>query len=148
MLTSSAATGNNWYLDDVLIEGAQENILEVDEEGTYQVQVQAGVCSSEFSDPVDVVITGIEFITEVDFLVYPNPNTGRLIIKVPEVLQHENLSVRIYDLNGRDVGISHKNIPGDPEISINISTIGSGQYTYFIEHPDTGHVYRGMFIKH
>ncbi|WP_157262465.1 Ig-like domain-containing protein [Pedobacter sp. PACM 27299] len=55
ILSSSSATGNQWYKDGTAIAGATNPTLEVSESGTYMVKVSANGCTSEAS--VDAVIT-------------------------------------------------------------------------------------------
>ncbi|WGQ09623.1 gliding motility-associated C-terminal domain-containing protein [Pedobacter gandavensis] len=55
LLSSSSATGNQWYKNGSPISGATNATLEVSESGTYTVKVIANGCTSEAS--ADAVIT-------------------------------------------------------------------------------------------
>src|SRR5204863_3567818 len=48
-LTSSSATGNQWFLNGTTITGATGTTLDVTGEGVYTVQVKVDDCVSEFS---------------------------------------------------------------------------------------------------
>ena len=53
-LISSAAKGNQWYRDGVMIEGATEQTHTATESGSYSVTTSNGYCVSDMSDAVDV----------------------------------------------------------------------------------------------
>jgi Secretion system C-terminal sorting domain len=76
-LTSSSATGNQWYLNGVLIVGATSQNYTFTANGTYTVVVTAGTCSSAISAPVVITTTGIDEAGNPYLLsIYPNPNDG------------------------------------------------------------------------
>ena len=76
-LTSSSATGNQWYLNGTLIVGATSQNYVFTANGTYTVIVTAGPCPSAISAPVIITTTGIAEATNPYFLsIYPNPNDG------------------------------------------------------------------------
>ncbi|MBC7864652.1 MAG: T9SS type A sorting domain-containing protein, partial [Bacteroidia bacterium] len=77
LLSSSAATGNQWYLDGVLIPGEVNQFCSVIQDGSYTVISSNGNCSSASSVPVVFVTTKIESVTDGNlFSVYPNPSEG------------------------------------------------------------------------
>lgn len=77
VLTSSSATGNQWYLNGVIIPGATSQNYTVTANGTYTVVVTASGCESAPSAPVVIINVGIEDINNPFGLsIYPNPNDG------------------------------------------------------------------------
>lgn len=77
VLTSSSATGNQWYLNGVAIPGATSQNYTVTSNGTYTVVVTASGCESATSAPVVIINVGIEDTTNPFGLsIYPNPNDG------------------------------------------------------------------------
>jgi uncharacterized repeat protein (TIGR03803 family) len=81
VLTSSAATGNQWFKNESLIVNAINQTLTVTEAGTYKVKVTVDGCSSEFSDNVPSIITGISTSqTQEQMFFYPNPVQNKLTI--------------------------------------------------------------------
>jgi hypothetical protein len=111
VLMSNSATGNQWYLNDSLIQGATRQQYTPQVPGSYTVRVENGFqnvdtstfqigvggCWSEFSLPF--VITDSIYITP-QVLVYPNP--------VADVLTLNNklagpVTVRIFNLMGQQV---------------------------------------------
>jgi hypothetical protein len=73
VLTSSSATGNQWFKNGVAITGANSNTLNVSEPSIYQVQVTVDDCVSEISNEVPIVITGIEPGRLSNMSLYPSP---------------------------------------------------------------------------
>ena len=77
VLSSSSNSGNQWYLDGVLIAGATSQSINVNQSGNYHVVVtNSSNCSTE-SSGINMNLSGIDVI-EGDGLVsvYPNPNNG------------------------------------------------------------------------
>ena len=76
-LTSSSVTGNQWYLDGVLIAGATAQTYTATVNGTYTVVLTSGGCASSISTPIVITNVGIdESVNPYLFGIYPNPNDG------------------------------------------------------------------------
>ncbi|MBA3971452.1 MAG: T9SS type A sorting domain-containing protein, partial [Bacteroidetes bacterium] len=76
-LISSSATGNQWYLNGVLITGATSQNYTFTANGTYTVVVTIAGCSSTASAPMVITTTGITDAANPYLLsIYPNPNDG------------------------------------------------------------------------
>lgn len=99
-LTSSAATGNQWYLDGVEIPGATGNKHIAVYIGNYTVVVTNNGCSSAPSNSILVLPVSIDEagLSKV-FDVYPNPNNGQFNLKI-ETHRQEYLSVEVYNSIG------------------------------------------------
>ncbi|HLC82989.1 MAG TPA: T9SS type A sorting domain-containing protein, partial [Bacteroidia bacterium] len=80
-LTSSSATGNQWYLNGVLIAGATNQNYTFTVNGTYTVIVTTGGCASAESAPEVILNVGIDDANNQYALnIYPNPNDGNFNI--------------------------------------------------------------------
>lgn len=82
-LVSSAASGNQWYMDGTLIPGAtgQEYIVHV--AGNYTVVVTVNGCSSASSNGVFVLPVGIvEFTGDKNMSIFPNPAKEEFRVKI------------------------------------------------------------------
>ncbi len=98
-LVSSALSGNQWFLDDVAIPGANKPDFIPQVEGKYSVLVKYP-CASNFSTPVPVFITGLkEFTLGYNFNVQPNPFIGDCKIKY-SLLNGGSTKLQVYDING------------------------------------------------
>lgn len=69
-----------WYLDGAPVNGATNSTFIVGQTGNYSLQVTLNGCSS-VSEPVQVVVSGLNNISGFTFSVYPNPATDLLMIK-------------------------------------------------------------------
>lgn len=76
ILTSSSATGNQWYRDGVLIYGATSQTFTILQDGVYSVVVTLNGCSSDVSNSIEILHTGIADPDAQAVSVYPNPGNG------------------------------------------------------------------------
>ena len=99
-LTSSANTGNQWYLNGVIIPGATGKQHVAVYTGTYTVVVTVNECSSLPSNGILVLPVSVTVEkANRTFEIYPNPNTGEFNIKV-ETLTSEVFNIEIYNSLG------------------------------------------------
>ncbi|MES2287813.1 MAG: T9SS type A sorting domain-containing protein [Bacteroidota bacterium] len=77
VLTSSASTGNQWYLNSAIVPNAISQTYTATQNGNYTVIVTVSGCSSVASAAVNVINAGIDQSSNNYFFnVYPNPNDG------------------------------------------------------------------------
>ena len=100
VLTSSAATGNQWYLNGGAIGGATGPTYSVGDgtqSGVYTVVSTAGGCASAASVPVPVVVTGDGFNgppLAALLQLYPNPTPdGHVVLALPPAAQPQPIAV-------------------------------------------------------
>ncbi len=118
-LTSSPATSYQWYFNESPITGAVEKHHQPNNIGRYTIKTSEGSCQSELSDPIDVLVTGLD----EDFStleIYPNPVVDYLNINTAT-----SGIVLISDLTGAIVWKAH--LINQP-FQINISELASGMY--------------------
>jgi hypothetical protein len=101
-LTSSAATGNQWYFNGSLIPGATNSTYVVStaaQQGNYTVvTTSAAGCPSAPSAVVNVIILGTKASALASQIVlFPNPTQGRFSLTLPATSGH---AARIAVLNG------------------------------------------------
>ncbi len=97
-LTSSSATGNQWFLNGTLIANGTSSTLSVTGEGVYTVQVKVDDCESEVSEEALLVITGEVSSMVENRAAYPNPADNYIEISG---LQNKKVQAQISDLSGR-----------------------------------------------
>ncbi len=73
LLTSSASTGNQWYLNGLPIPGATNSAHTAVAPGAYSVKVSVETCESLASEQVAILITGDIQEPAIDFEMHPNP---------------------------------------------------------------------------
>jgi hypothetical protein len=83
ILTSSATTGNQWYLNGTALSGATNQTLTVTQAGAYKVQASVDGCASDFSDTFTITITAIEAPSVDGIAIYPNPVDNKLTVSIP-----------------------------------------------------------------
>ncbi len=100
-LTSSAASGNQWYKDAEAILAANAQTFIATERGMYTVAVNDGACPPQFSETVNILVTGNETASELSaaLTLYPNPTNA--ILQISTNLQIAKLN--IYQSNGTKV---------------------------------------------
>jgi PKD repeat protein len=143
MLTSAAATGNQWYRNNMALPGATGSIYEAMEPGLYQVLVtSASGCSSEMSEQVKVA--EMDLVTNLK--VYPNPGNGLLNITFTG-LRPDLVNVRVFDMIGKQIYEGKKSMLDEREFQIDISTAGAGVYMLQIQHK-TSNYNRRIVVQH
>jgi D-alanyl-D-alanine carboxypeptidase len=116
-LHSSATTGNQWFDENGLISGAQNQDYTPSKTGTYSVLTTNGKCISDTSEKFKFTFTGTEELkSNTGFKMYPNPTQKELIIEFENT--SKGASIQIYTLQGRLV---------QTEIAQAITTIETSQ---------------------
>ncbi|MGE0090153.1 MAG: T9SS type A sorting domain-containing protein [Bacteroidales bacterium] len=102
-VTSSTATGYQWYKDGVIIAGATNQSYIATVNGNYTVVVtNTHGCYSEPSDPVSVVISGIEDINPFSLKVFPNPMQAYTRIEY-YLATTKQINITLYDVAGNSI---------------------------------------------
>lgn len=96
-LVSSISTGNQWYKNDVIIEGATEQIYICKESASYKVVVSyASGCFSS-SEKQHVTTALLPVFNNLSVKIYPNPTNGifniALDAEVPGMVYFELFSI-------------------------------------------------------
>jgi hypothetical protein len=132
-LYSSAATGNQWYFQGMLITGATGQTYIATQDGYYTDVVTMNGCSSAESNQLQIITTGIDVHASAFINVYPNPNEGvfTLMITTPE---QENYDIRIFNSFGlRIFEMKNPVAIGTTYQTIDLSSAASGIYTLVIQ---------------
>jgi len=123
VLTSSAASGNQWYLNGESISGATSNTLVIPSDGIYTVQVAVSGCVSPFSADFVIIVTGIhELAHPLSIYGYPNPTNAYLT--VTNVSEH--VQCRVLNASGADQGIQYEVKNG--QLLIYTDKLSPGEY--------------------
>ena len=147
-LTSSASTGNQWYLDGVIITGAigQQHIAVYT--GTYTVVVTTNGCSSAISNGILVLPVSVtDFELSHSFDVYPNPNQGQFNIKVISSSPVQ-LNIEIYNNLGALLWSQEKvNINGTYITTVSLAAVPNGVYMVALRNMKTNIVRKVVIMK-
>lgn len=82
VLTSSFATGNQWYLNNKLLVNEKGQNIDAEIPGSYVVIVSSGTCVSERSEPYEIGVS-----------IFPNPATTQLNVRIPKGLGKINYDI-------------------------------------------------------
>jgi minor extracellular serine protease Vpr len=133
LLTSSSSTGNQWYLNGVIISGAKQQTFLTQQSGSYYVKVtNTNNCYSQ-SSSVLMNFAGVDEVNENSiFTVFPNPFNGELNIQFSELVNIAN--VEVYDISGRQVynKIINNTSSDQPEV-LKLENLSTGMYNLRIE---------------
>jgi len=82
MLTSSASTGNEWFRNNLKLNGLTSESITAPQSGTYTVRVNIDECIGSASDAESVVVVGLEE-SGIALMLYPNPVADKLYVRLP-----------------------------------------------------------------
>lgn len=137
-LVSSSATGNQWYLDGVLIPGATGQTYTPVTNGTYTVVVTSSGCASGSSAGTVVTNVGIEEIDNVFGLtIYPNPNDGIFTVHFNSS-KNQDFKLRLTNAIGQLVYTEDvKGTGGKLSVVIKVKDVQTGMYNLTLSSGDT-----------
>ena len=126
VLTSSATTGNQWFLNGTAIPGATGATYTATANGSYTVVVTANGCDSAPSTAVNVINAGIaDALAGMSVDVYPNPATGSFNVKLNGY--RKDAAVVLYNLAGQQVAAEKVAADGNAK-NINLKGLAAGTY--------------------
>ncbi len=136
-LISSAATGNQWYKDGNIINGATNQRYTITDGGSYKVVVTNNFnCSSESEAMMTapVSISNIEFSSDIS--IYPNPTAQLVNIKFDSYFKE--LSYAIYDHAGKLLQTNNwEVIEKGSTKTIQLGTLPNGTYSIKFSNKET-----------
>jgi len=142
-LQSSSATGNQWFLDGNIINGATGQTFTPTQSGNYTVQVTANSCQSAMSAATNFVLTSVRSLSiENGLQVGPNPVRSELRIR--HLANGGRYQVRVLDTRGMEV-LPYNRFSSNA--TVNLGGLPAG--TYFIEIRDerNGNRLQRMILK-
>ncbi|RSK30194.1 Ig-like domain-containing protein [Hymenobacter metallilatus] len=129
-LTSSAATGNQWYLNNTLIPGATGQDYVVNsaaQYGNYSVVVTNAAGCASLPSALQIVTTTLKPLAGSVLDIFPNPTSGLMTVKLAGYATTTELTV--YDAVGKlvhTVTVGGSTAPR--EIQLNLSALPTGVY--------------------
>ncbi|MFA5971198.1 MAG: C25 family cysteine peptidase [Lentimicrobiaceae bacterium] len=148
-LVSSALSGNQWYSSQGLIEGETAQVYFPPYSGTYYVITHnINGCPSSVSTKVEFEYKDRKAAVENNFLIFPNPFTGKLHMEY--TTQSEgNIKIVIYNSIGKEVKCidEGEKTAGDHQAEYNGSNLEAGIYTCKIFSGESVQIARVIKIK-
>lgn len=127
ILSSNFETGNQWFLNDQKIKGANDRHLKVDKSGVYRLEVSVEGCLTRSQLEYSITSTGEEGTTP-SVQVYPNPSSKEIFVILNGM--HESASnVSVINNIGKQVGVIHLDGHGlERTGSMNVENLADGIY--------------------
>jgi hypothetical protein len=86
-----------------------------------------GELRGQVNDGFVTYTTGIVDLSDSDFLIYPNPSTGKIIISISES-EHSKTKIDVIDILGRNTFSEEYLSIGSSDLQIDLSTLSKGNY--------------------
>jgi photosystem II stability/assembly factor-like uncharacterized protein len=128
-LSSNVTGENQWYLNGLAIAGATGQTYEATASGLYWDVAVQGNCSSDTSNNIYLVMTGIPDVPGKDLVLSPVPNMGRFTVSMPG---HPVLPWAVEVFNSQGVCIfsdPRMEIGGQVSKAIDLGNVPAGIYT-------------------
>ena len=131
-LHSNAPSGNQWYFNGSIILGATSQKYVATLSGHYWDVVDLHGCSSDTSNHLYIIITGIQPQPASVINLYPVPNDGRFNVSITTPSQ-ESFSFRVYnDLGVKIYEEANVEVTGSTVKVIDLRPVPNGMYTVII----------------
>ncbi|MBK0401883.1 T9SS type A sorting domain-containing protein [Adhaeribacter sp. BT258] len=122
-LTSSSATGNQWYKDSNILTGETNATYNATANGSYTVVFTDNGCSSAISNAVNITNTGLaDDLANLQVAVFPNPSTGIFNVTLPE---NQTYKLLVTDLTGK---VIQRQTVNNSKVQLDIHTAAKGIY--------------------
>jgi hypothetical protein len=130
VLTSSVATGNQWYYEGTgLIPNATGQTYTATITGWYWCTVTVNGCTSDTSNHVYVLFVGQDEIAGASFNVYPVPNNGVFKVAIQSPVE-ETYTIRVYNQLGVNIHeLSARTYGGHFESKVDLGLVADGVYS-------------------
>lgn len=139
-LTSSASSGNQWYLNGNLLTGATSQTLTISQVGIYSVHVTVGGCTA--IGTISVTTIGIDELQAGGISIYPNPVAEKLSIDFNTL--KNNVQVRLSQATGAIV-FERMELKNISNLDVDMKQFETGVYLLEIKINDD--VYRKTLVK-
>ena len=138
-LSSTAPLGNQWYYTSTaggagtVLTGANNQTYVATQNGWYWTEVSLGGCSSDTSNHVHIISTGMEELPVSDFMVYPVPNDGKFTVKII-TSSPEKYNLSVYNKIGQKIyEIPEILVDGKYEQLIDLQPVPNGIYMLVVQ---------------
>ncbi len=132
-LHSTAASGNQWYNSDGIIEGAtSQDYYPLETDNYYVVVTNEFGCESSASNVINFIYAGLNEGITGRYKIFPNPSNGLFTIDLNNSKGRNEVLV-INMLNE----IVYKGSSEDKSLSVDIREAGSGVYFVKIKNPES-----------
>ena len=135
VLTTSAGTDIQWYLNDVAISGATATTYKPTANGVYKVKlrdVNGCLATASYGITILAVTADNPYTT---LYAFPNPATNQLTIGIPNTISASKIRIRLTDMQGKEIK-DYRVESRENRLSVDISLLPAGNYV--ISFPELG----------
>ena len=128
VLTSSSASGNQWYLNGSPIAGATGQTYTVTSTGYYSVWITSPFGCQSSSSVLSVILSGINELHIFNAIILgPNPAKNQITLTIPSELVNAITEIKVVDVSGKVVIEKQLSLNAITE-KINIENLAKGIY--------------------
>ncbi|WP_297336075.1 T9SS type A sorting domain-containing protein [Algoriphagus sp.] len=148
LVAPEGVKGYQWYRNGELLEGENERMLELNQMGSYEVELENEVGCKKRLSAIEVSISGlISRLDVMELTLYPNPANHQIKVKLPRDLGLKIAYFDVFEMNGKRVTESlFTRAMGDAVLEIEVETLSSGVYLIWVL-DEKGTAYLGRFSK-
>lgn len=124
--SNPAATSYQWYKNGVVIAGATSSSININEAGSYTVEVTGANGCTSLSNGVTIIVEEPHYA-----FITPNPNTGVFHVNYPNVPGLENpREINVYDAKGARIfnKAYQKTEAAVEKMEVNLGKVSTGVY--------------------
>ena len=148
-LTSSIATGNQWYRDGLGIPGATTRKYKPIQSGNYTVRVSDGLGCMMSSAVYPFVASAVNPVdnASIELSVSPNPNSGSFLLKF-KAIRRDQMKIDIINSLGQSVyATSYPAFTGQFSEQVNLNKLGAGVYVLKLQHGEKTYYHKIMIER-
>ena len=128
VLTSSSASGNQWYLNGSPIAGATGQTYTVTSTGYYSVWITSPFGCQSSSSVLSVILSGLNELHIFNAIILgPNPAKNQITLTIPSELVNAIAEIKVVDVSGKVVIEKQLSLNAITE-KINIENLAKGIY--------------------
>jgi len=127
VLTTSAGTDIQWYLNDVAISGATATTYKPTANGVYKVKlrdVNGCLATASYGITILAVTADNPYTT---LYAFPNPATNQLTIGIPNTISASKIRIRLTDMQGKEIK-DYRVESRENRLTVDISLLPAGNY--------------------
>ena len=131
-ITSTPAEAYQWFLNGNPI-GDNQQTITVSESGSYSVQTTDVTGCVAISEPVSVVVSGIDQNIVSALSIFPNPSKGVFTIRFASKKAYFS-TIQVVDILGQEVDIvQFRGMNNEMEYVFDLSHLPTGVYTFIVK---------------
>lgn len=139
-LSSDNLVGNQWYRNDTVIAGANNQLLQVNENGRYADIITLNGCSSDTSNIIEVLMTGSPENCLNSISVFPNPFKKSCFVLIPNGMS-TGMVMKVYTDYGKMISsVEVKNSKQQDRLKLDFEGFSPGLYILQIESHNAGRI--------